>query len=139
VHHRVNGRTAFVVGLPDASIGRIGYINCQYGVPQGNSGVARVEIQVSLYRTAAKAAARIRPTVNDYAEHGARTHKTQVAGLPAVLLTGGSGTGYGPTALMAVGQRTVVVTLRPGAFAAASVPRVLVALAGLAARRTSAG
>jgi hypothetical protein len=138
VGHRVTGRTVFVVGLPDASIGRVGYINCQYGVPRGNTGVARVEIQVSLYRTAAKAAARIQPTVDDYTTHGAHSHKTQVAGLPAVLLTGGSGSGYGPTALMALGQRTVVVTLRPNAFPAASLTRDLTALAGLAARHTSA-
>jgi hypothetical protein len=138
VGHRVNGRTVFVVGLPDASIGRLGYINCQYGVPRGNTDVARVEIQVSLYRTASKAAARIKPTVEDYTTHGAHLHKAKVLGFPASLLTGGSGTGYGPTALMALGQRTVVVTLRPGAFPAASLTRDLTALAGLAARHTSA-
>jgi hypothetical protein len=135
---RVNGRDVFVVGLPDASISRVGYINCQYGVPRGNTDVARVEIQVSLYRTAAKAAARIRPTVEDYTQHCATAHKAKVAGYPATLLTGGSGTGYGPTALMALGQRTVVVTLRPGAFAAAHLNGDLSALAALAARRTSA-
>jgi hypothetical protein len=138
LHSRVSGRTVFVVGLPDASIGRVGYINCQYGVPRGSAGIAKIEIQVSLYRTASKAAARIRPTVDDYTAHGAHARKIQVEGLPALLLTGGSGASYGPTGVMAVGQRTVVVTLRPGAVAANKISGDLTALLALAARRTSA-
>jgi hypothetical protein len=138
VHGRVSGRDVFVVGQPDTSIGRLGYINCQYGVPRGNTDVARVEIQVSLYQTAGKATARIQPTINDYTDHSATPHKTRVAGFPATLLIGGTGSGYGPTALLAIGQRTLVVALRPGAFPASGVDGLLANLAGLAARRTSA-
>ena len=134
--HPVRGRTVFVVGLPDASIGRLGYINCQYGAAKGAD--ATVTIQVSLYRTPAKASARIKPTVDAYTQAGAKLHRTSVLGVPAVLLVGGTGAGNGPTALLAVGQRTVVVSLRSGAFPSARVNSVLTALATLATRRTSA-
>jgi hypothetical protein len=132
---RVPGKTVFVVGLPDRSIGRVGYINCQYGLATA-AGNPAVEIQVSLYRTPAKAAARLQPTVDDYQQHGARATPTTVAGKPATVLTGGAGAGYGPTIVLVDGQRTVVVSLRPDAFASGRVAPGLTALAGLAARRT---
>jgi hypothetical protein len=134
---KVAGRTAFVVGVPDPTIGRVGYINCRYGVPKQQAASPKVEIGVSLYRTAKKAAARLQPTIDDFTQHAAKAAKATVAGYPATLLTGGVGTGYGPTVVLALGQRTIAVSLSPHAFAAATVDRDLMALAALAARRTS--
>jgi hypothetical protein len=127
--HPVTGDTAFVVGLPDSDTGRVSYLNCRYGVTKRSSGI---EIGVSLYRTSAKAAARIAPTVEDYTAHGATSSPVTVAGMPATMLAGGQGAGYGPTVVLSSGQRTVAVTVAGGGAAE------LVRLAQLAADRTSA-
>lgn len=133
----VSGRTNFVVGLPDPSIGRVSYFYCQYGMPSARGGVAKVQIQISLYRTPKQAAARLAPTVADYTAHGAHAQKVTVAGLPATLLLGGSGAGYGPTSVLVAGQRTVAVTLRPGLVTPARLNHDLIALTALAGRVTS--
>ena len=44
----VSGGTAFVVGLPDKSIGRVTYINCRYGVAKKAPTAPAIEIGVSL-------------------------------------------------------------------------------------------
>jgi hypothetical protein len=134
---KVGGRTAFVVGVPDPTIGRVGYINCRYGVPKQQAASPKIEIGVSLYKTAKKAAARLQPTIDDYTQHAAKAAKATVAGYPATVLTGGAGTGYGPTVVLALGQRTIAVSLSPHASAATTVHRDLIALAALAAHRTS--
>lgn len=136
--HKVPGRTAFVVGQPDSATGRVTYLNCRYGLSRKQPSPG-VEIGVNLYRTAAKAAGRIQPTVDDYTQHGARAAQVQVEGLPATVLVGGAGAGYGPTIVLSAGQRTVVVTLRRAAVPAAGVVKDLVAVAALAVQRTSAG
>ena len=133
----VTGRANFVVGLPDASIGRVSYFYCQYGMPSTRGGVAKIQIQITLYRTPKQAAARLAPTVADYTANGAHAQKVTIAGLPATLLLGGSGTGYGPTSVLIAGQRTIAVTLRPGVFPAAQVNHDLIALTTLAGRVTS--
>jgi hypothetical protein len=105
------GRTAFVVGTPDASIHRISYINCQYGLANQNA-TPIVEIQVSLYGTAAQAKARIAPTVADYKNNGASAQQTTANGIPATILTGGTSAGYDTaTLILAFGQRTVAVSV----------------------------
>jgi hypothetical protein len=134
---KVGGRTAFVVGEPDPTIGRVGYINCRYGVSARQAADPKIEIGVSLYKTPKKAAARLQPTIDDYTHHAAKAAKATVAGYPATVLTGGVGTGYGPTVVLALGQRTIAVSLRPDAFAASTVDHDLTALAALAAHRTS--
>lgn len=130
----ISGATAFVVGLPDTATKRVSYVNCRYGV----SGQSRqLEIQVSLYQSAAAAAARIQPTVDDFTQHGASASKVVVAGIPGRILSGGTGEGYGPTVILAYGQRTVAVTFDPSAVPAAEVGKDLIALAALAVKRTS--
>jgi hypothetical protein len=130
--HDIGGKTAFVVGLPDATTGRISYLNCRYEVgPDAPTG--RIEIGVSLYRTAAKAAARIDPTVEDYANHGATSTATSVDGRPAHLLLGGAGADYAPTVVLADGQRTVVVTVHGSTDPSSE----LVRLAKLADKQTA--
>jgi hypothetical protein len=136
--HKVSGRTAFVVGLPDPTTGRVSYINCRYGVEsRANSADPRIEIGVSLYRTPQKAAARIAPTIDAYTAHAAHATKADVGGHQATVLTGGQGSGYGPTVVMAVGQRTIAVSLRPHTVAAARVQHDLTTLAALANSLTS--
>ncbi len=131
----IGGATAFVVGLPDPSEAKIGYIDCQYAISKGNP-VAGIEIGVNLYRTRARAAARIQPTVADFAAHGASAARSTVAGRSATVLTGGTGTGYGPTVVTAVGQRTIAVSFRAGLVPAGQVTHQLLVLAALAEQRS---
>ena len=108
---QLTGRTAFVVGPEDSLIHRIAYLNCRYGIV--GTSPPKVEIGVSLYRSAAAAHERIDATVSDYLAHAAHSDDTTVAGLPAQVLTGGVGTDYaGITVVVASGQRTVAVTTR---------------------------
>jgi hypothetical protein len=133
---KISGGTAYVVGLPDPSIGRVGYIDCRYGVVKSTPTPA-VEIGVNLYRTPAKAAARIAPTVTDYTQHAAKAQRTTILGAPATILQGGVGAGYDPTLVVAIGQRTIAVSVRDDAVASGRLTQDLTALATLAARRTS--
>ncbi len=129
------GKTSFVVGTPDKTIGRVGYLNCRYGVR--NNAMPAVEIGVSLYRTAAKAAARITATADDFGNHGASSAKVQVDGAAATILTGGRGVGYdSPTLVLATGQRTIAVSLG-NALPLAGRTKNLTALARLALERTA--
>jgi hypothetical protein len=134
MHTSVSGDTAFVVGQPDTSIHRVGYINCRYGVGSPAATPA-LEIQVSLYGTAAQAAARIAPTVSDYRAHGASAQDATAGGIPAKILTGGSGEDAASTIILAFGQRTVAISLGDP-VPADRQPAVLDALAALAVRRT---
>lgn len=135
----VGGSTAFVLGQPDPTMDRVTYINCRYGVSKKKKAAPTIEIGVSLYRSAERAEARIRPTVEDFAQHAATASETRVEGMPATVLAGGTGAGYGPTIVLAVGQRTIAVSFRPGAVASPRLVKDLVALAALAAERTSVG
>jgi hypothetical protein len=132
----LGGQTAFVVGLPEKDIGRLGYLNCRYGLPDASAGaVAKAEIGVSLYKDAQAAAARIPATVDDYVAHGASSSTTQVDGQSATILTGGTGAGYtDPTLVLASGQRTVAVSMHESAGAQAT--KDLTALAHLALTQT---
>jgi hypothetical protein len=132
----VGSGTAFVVGVADPTIDRVSYINCRYGVSK-KSSTAAIEIGVSLYRTAAKAEARLRPTIADYTAHAAEATEAEIEGQRATVLQGGVGAGYGPTVVLAVGQRTIAVTFRANAISAAEVTKDLTKLATLAAQRTS--
>ncbi len=135
IHESLPGLTAFVVGTPDASIHRVSYINCRYGLADQNATPA-VEIQVSLYGTVAQASARIAPTVNDYRSHGATAQKANADGIPATVLTGGGAAGYDTaTLILAFGQRTVAVSLSD-AIASDKQVADLTTLAALAVRRT---
>ena len=126
----VNGLTSFVVGVAEPDIGRIGYLNCRYGLANATAAPL-LEIGVSLYRTPAQAAARIPATVADYANHNATSAPVQIAGATGSLLTGGAGMGYtDPTLVAAAAQRTVAITL--AAKATTDPTKDLTALATLA-------
>jgi hypothetical protein len=132
------GVDAFVVGAAESAIGRIGYLNCRYGVTgTGNAATPKIEIGISLYATAARAAARISATVDDYTAHGATAAATSVNGLPGTNLTGGVGTGYDvPVLVVSSGQRTVAVSVGSGVATGAKATSDAIQLATLALNRT---
>lgn len=134
----ISGTDAFVVGTPEPDIGRIGYLNCRYGVTgKGASATPKIEIGISLYATAAKAAVRIPATVDDYTAHGANATDTTVRGRPAKLITGGVGAGYDvPLLVVASGQRTVAVSISKAVATGAAVRSDATKLAALALRET---
>jgi hypothetical protein len=130
--HKLPGDTTFVVGKADPDIGRMTYLNCRYGVSHAKGPT--IEVTVSLYRTASQAAQRVDSTTDDFTYHGATATHTTIAKRPATLLLGAHLLFYGPTVVLAHGQRTVAVTLRPGT--AKSVP-LLEKLGKLALLRTA--
>ena len=132
---QLTGKTAFVVGTADPSIHRLTYINCRYGLTSADA-VPQIEIQVSLYATAAQAVARIAPNVQDFTDHGATASDATVDGIAARVLTGGTGADYENTTLvLAFGQRTVAVSVGD-VVPADQQQAALGKLADLALRRT---
>lgn len=137
----IAGETSFVVGTAEPDIGRIGYLNCRYGLPKNSATpdpTPMIEIGVSLYSTPDKASARIPATVEDYQAHGAQSSSATVAGHQATILTGGTGPGFtSPTIVLAADQRTVAVSLDPSATTADKRSADLVKLAEFALQRTA--
>ena len=138
----VIGRTSFIVGVAEPNIGRLTYLNCQYGLANPVKGKPapqpQLEIGVSLYDSAAQAGTRVRGTVQDYQSHGARPIQVMVGSTPATILVD-----YGnPTLVVAAGPRTVAVTADPKLIAAGAGPRgnlVAVAQAALTATANFTG
>ena len=133
------GNDAFVVGTPEADIGRVGYLNCRYGVTgSGAAASPALEIGISLYHTAAQADARISATTDDYEAHGATADDTTVNGRPATVLSGGTGAGYDvPLLVVAYGQRTVAVSVTSKIATGDKATSDATALAALALERTA--
>ena len=97
----------------------------------------QIEIGVTVYDTPAQAQRRVTGTIQDYVANAAAPAHVTVAGNPAVILTGGSGTGYNlPLLVAASGQRTVAVSLNDPAASAVQRARILSALAILALNTT---
>ena len=107
------GRTAFVVGQADPSIGRLAYLNCRYGLPTTTPAAGApepqpgVEIGVSLYATAKQAADRVEGTVADYQNSGSRAESVRVGTVNGTVLVGGGP----PTLVVAQDTRTVAVSI----------------------------
>lgn len=134
----VAGETSFVVGTAEPDIGRIGYLNCRYGLPTAGDTAPTIEIGVSLYTSPDKAQDRIPATVDDYRAHGAQTSDATVAGHDATILTGATGSGYtAPTIVLAADQRTVAVSIAASATTAATRTADLTRLAEFALQRTA--
>lgn len=135
---RFAGKTAFVVGVPEKNIGRLGYLNCRYGLGAGAGATPDVEIGISLYDTPAQAQARLAGTIDDYRGHGATQSPTPVSGANGTLLVGGNGAGYDvPLLVVASGQRTVAVSVQDKLLAPAKRGAAMAKLAALALQRTA--
>jgi hypothetical protein len=132
------GVDAFIVGRPEPSIGRIAYLNCRYGVTgAGATAKAKIEIGISLYSSADKAASRVAATVDDYTAHAASGQPTTVDGQSATMLTGGVGAGYeDPLLVVASGQRTVAVNVAPSVASGQKATDDAASLATLALKGT---
>jgi hypothetical protein len=137
--YTIGGKTAFIVGLPDKSIGRVSYLNCRYGVPAAPKGATpQIEITVALYGTAAQAEKRASGTVSDYVANGATATQVTVGDVPATILTGGMGAGYNvPLLVTSSGQRTVAVSLNKSGLSAAQRTQVMSNLGALALTNTA--
>jgi hypothetical protein len=135
---QIAGTDAFVVGKAEPGIGRIGYLNCRYGVTgTGAAAKPKIEVGISLYSTAEQAASRIRATADDYTGHGATASQTPVNGQTATMLTDGAGAGYDvPLLVVSSGQRTVAVGVADSLASGAKAPSYAAAIATLALRRT---
>jgi hypothetical protein len=131
----INGKTAFVVGVPEKSIGRLAYLNCRYGL---NGATPQVEIGVSLYGSAIQATRRLSDTVGDYRSNGATRTPVTVAGDSGALLVGGTAPNYSvPLLVVTAGQRTVAVSVGAELTSDADRQSRMSALAALALRRTA--
>ena len=107
----ITGQTAFVVGTAEKDIGRLTYLNCRYGLAAAKKGkpapTPKVEIGISLYKSAAQAALRVQGTIEDFALHTGLRQDVHVGKYVGYILLG-----YGdPTIVVAAGPRTVAVTV----------------------------
>jgi hypothetical protein len=137
--YTIGGKTAFIVGIPDKSIGRVSYLNCRYGVPAAPKGATpQIEITVALYGTAAQAEKRAAGTVSDYVANGATATQVTVGDVPGTILTGGLGAGYNvPLLVTSSGQRTVAVSLNKSGLTGAKRTQILSDLGALALTNTA--
>ena len=137
----IGGKTAFVVGVPDKTLGRLTYLNCRYGLPAtppGGSATPQIEINVALYGTAADAAKRAASTVSDYVANGATPAQVTIADNPGTILVGGTGAGYSvPLLVASSGQRTVAVSLNKGGLPSTRRTQILSDLGALALTNTA--
>jgi hypothetical protein len=139
--YTIGGKTAFIVGIPDKTLGRLSYLNCRYGVPAaapGRSATPQIEINVALYSTPAQASKRAASTVSDYVANGATATQVTIVDVPGTILTGGLGAGYSvPLLVTSSGQRTVAVSLNKSGLSAAKRTQILSNLGALALTNTA--
>lgn len=132
------GRTLFIVGIPEANIGRIAYLNCKYGITalrgkKGTVTTTKLEIGLSLYGTAQQASGRLSGTIDDYRGNGATSTSVAIGPVAGTILLG-----YGaPTLVASVGPRTVAVTIAPTFLPPAARNKALVDAANIALTATA--
>jgi hypothetical protein len=135
---RFAGKNAYVVGVPEKNIGRLGYLNCRYGLSAGTGAIPETEIGISLYSTADQAQKRLAGTIDDYRSHGATQSAATVSGTAGTLFVGGNGAGYDvPLLVVAFGQRTVAVSVVDKLLAPSRRGAVMAKVAALALQRTA--
>ncbi len=132
IGHALGGSANQVVGVPTTSIGRTARLDCYYGIPDGQSLTAAVlTIGVSTYSDAQSAQARVTSTVNAARGAGSTVSTIKVDGTPATLMV----SQQNQALALAVGTRTVLVTVATGVLPQGSDTQQWTALAqlGLAA------
>jgi hypothetical protein len=132
----VLGSTSFIVGVPEANIGRLAYLNCRYGLSKRVAGkptpIPKVELGVSLYKTATQAAARVQATMDDYRSNNAVPTPVTIGQYAGTILVG-----YGaPTLVIGAGPRTVAVTISTKLLGPAPTAKALINVATLALSAT---
>ena len=108
----VVGRTSSIVGVAEPNIGRLAYLNCKYGIattlvnkkPVTTTGV---EIGLSLYSSADRAAKRVQATVDYYLSLGASPHPIGVGQNAGQLMLGVGD----PLIVVAAGPRTAAISV----------------------------
>jgi hypothetical protein len=118
---RLGGKTLYIKGLAEPTIGRTGRATCRYGV---RNKAVPIEVGVSGYRTAAEASSRVAITVTAERDAGAATQATTVGIEHATILLGK----HGSLLVYGSSNRTVAVTLGAGVVGA-SAAKVLKTLA----------
>jgi hypothetical protein len=130
------GKTAFVVGVAEPGIGRLGYLNCRYGIGTGVAAAPQVEVGVSLYKSPAQATRRAAGTAADYRDHGATETAVKVSGHDGAIFVG-TAPGYDiPLLVVTSGQRTVAVSVVNRLAPPGKRSAVMTKLAALAIERT---
>jgi hypothetical protein len=87
--HPLTGTANLIKGIPVASIGRTGRLDCYYGIPPNQPATAGlVSIGIGAYDNPADAAHRVLETVNQARDTGYTSSNVQVSGQNAVLLAG---------------------------------------------------
>jgi hypothetical protein len=131
------GSVSYVRGQPLPDIGRTDRITCGYGVAIGPDGKALpplLEISISSYTDVPAAADRIDVTTADRQSAGDRVEAADVAGSPAVVLTGVAGT----TLVFAAGASTYSLTLLPAVVPPEQTAERLIAVAEAVLDQSSA-
>jgi hypothetical protein len=128
------GRNAYIRGVPEPKINRLGRVTCRYGLrplPHNKTSPPRLEVGVSVYTDAGSAAKRVESTVTAARSEGASPRQVQVGETPATALLGPR-----PLIVFAVDTRTVAITF--GHLLVRGDPtKALVAVAQLALKNLS--
>jgi hypothetical protein len=126
VGHQLPGAMIQVVGIPEASIGRTGRLDCYYGVVPGQPlATAAVTIGLASYTDAAIAQHRAALTVNGARNSGAATSDVTVGTTHAVYIAGQQN----QELVLTKGNETILITAANGVLAQGKVGDQLVALA----------
>jgi len=126
------GRTAYIRGVAEPKIKRLGRVTCRYGLrrlPGNKTTPARLEVGISVYADAGWATKRIESTVTASRSEGAAPKQVQVSGRPATVLLGAGP----PLIVLALDTRTIAISF--GNLLVRGDPtRALVAVAELAVK-----
>jgi hypothetical protein len=126
VGHPLVGTTGFVLGLPDPKIGRIGRIDCYYGVPDRQPlEKAAVIITMASYADGPTATQRLRSTVDSARQRGVPTSEVQVGPDQGVVIADTPD----QELVDAHGKTTVLVSAAPGVLPQDRAGQILAALA----------
>jgi hypothetical protein len=126
VGHQLPGSAGQVVGIAEPSIGRVGRLDCYYGVPPGQPvTAAAISIGIATYSDEQSAQRRATLTINAARQGGASTSNVKVGSQPAVLIAGAKD----QEVVVAAGNRTVLVSALNGVLDPNKTGQTLITLA----------
>jgi hypothetical protein len=118
------GRTAYIEGVAEPKINRLGRVTCRYGLqtlPGNKTSPPRMELGVSVYTDAESATKRVDATVLDARSRGAAPKQVQVGGHPGTVLLGA---GF-QELVVAADTRTLALSFAGGLIRGDPSPRLL--------------